>query len=374
MCCACFGILLFISAFPLILYNESRAVSTAAMLSEAREAVHFAVQDSVDRANEGKLVHVTADMKTSVMRDSALGVEADTVVLDRNVEMFQWEEEEETSREKDPRTGEEFEEKRTYYKETWSSSHINSRHFKDSYNYDNPSYWPLEELSQKAQPIVAGAYTFSPNLEDLVTANADLIVNNCKAPKGLDGYYSWSRDCSSRWCRCYPQGNMIYFSSRHSPQIGDIRVHYRYRRGKEVSILAKQKGNMLGTWTASNGKTLLLLEDEDVSADEMIDSAVSSNNLMTWGLRFLGWFFMFVGLQCAVSPILNLVSMFPLIGGFLSGLLSIGTTVAIFLLSLSLTLITVAMGWLVARPLTSVLLLAIGIAPIYLTRNQASKS
>jgi len=106
----------------------------------------------------------------------------------------------------------------------------------------------------------------------------------------------------------------------------------------------------------------------------MIDSAVSSNNLMTWGLRFLGWFFMFVGLQCAVSPILNLVSMFPLIGGFLSGLLSIGTTVAIFLLSLSLTLITVAMGWLVARPLTSVLLLAIGIAPIYLTRNQASKS
>src|SRR5712692_4326971 len=86
-----FGAVLFIVSFPLLFWNEGRAVRTAQSLKEGLGAVVSVPADKVDPASEGKLVHVSGAVKTQKpVADDQLAVQADAVKLIRNVEMFQW--------------------------------------------------------------------------------------------------------------------------------------------------------------------------------------------------------------------------------------------------------------------------------------------
>lgn len=54
-----FGLILLVVAFPLLFWNEGRAVARAKALDEGAAAVIGISADVVDPANEGKLVHLT---------------------------------------------------------------------------------------------------------------------------------------------------------------------------------------------------------------------------------------------------------------------------------------------------------------------------
>lgn len=82
------GLLFFIASFPLLFWNEGRAVRTARSLAEGAGAVRSVAAEAIDSGNEGKLVHasgaVTAD---GPVVDADLGVEAQALKLIRNVEI-----------------------------------------------------------------------------------------------------------------------------------------------------------------------------------------------------------------------------------------------------------------------------------------------
>jgi len=56
---ALIGIALFLVSFPLLFWNEGRAVQTYNSLVEGAAAVISVNADVVDPVNEGKLVHIT---------------------------------------------------------------------------------------------------------------------------------------------------------------------------------------------------------------------------------------------------------------------------------------------------------------------------
>src|SRR5471030_367255 len=59
------GLVMVIAAFPLLFWNEGRAVRTAKSLDEGSGAVVTTPSDKVDAAKEGQLVHTTGRAKTA---------------------------------------------------------------------------------------------------------------------------------------------------------------------------------------------------------------------------------------------------------------------------------------------------------------------
>src|SRR5476649_1335431 len=81
-----FGLVLFAISFPLLFWNEGRAVRTSKGLTEGLGAVVSVPIDTVDASKEGKLIHVSGAVKTDApITDDPLGVQATAVKLIRNV-------------------------------------------------------------------------------------------------------------------------------------------------------------------------------------------------------------------------------------------------------------------------------------------------
>ena len=134
-----FGVVLFAISFPLLWWNEGRAVQTARSLEEGATSV-VSVTGLVP-SNEGKLVHFSGQATTAeTLADHELGVTALALRMQRNVEMYQWYEKSESHE----NTGGSKTTVYTYDKK-WSPSLIRSTDFKES-GHDNPPQMPVRRL------------------------------------------------------------------------------------------------------------------------------------------------------------------------------------------------------------------------------------
>ncbi len=89
------GIVLFVISFPILWWNEGRAVKTAKGLTEAGGSVVSVTADKLDAANDKKLVHMTALATTDeTLQNSEFDVSVPAVRLRRKVEMYQWQQRE----------------------------------------------------------------------------------------------------------------------------------------------------------------------------------------------------------------------------------------------------------------------------------------
>src|SRR4051794_22896985 len=87
------GVLLFVVSFPLLFWNEGRAVRTDKSLTEGMGKVVTTSSERVDSALEAKLVHTTGTADTTeTLHDPDFGVSVGAIKLAREAEMFQWEE------------------------------------------------------------------------------------------------------------------------------------------------------------------------------------------------------------------------------------------------------------------------------------------
>ena len=107
-----------------LFWNEGRAVQTERSLTEGASLVVSVDPARVDPANDGKLVHLSGDLKPGApLTDPDFTVSATALRLVRKVEMYQWKEETKTETRKNVRGSEET--ITTYeYVRTWSDSRI----------------------------------------------------------------------------------------------------------------------------------------------------------------------------------------------------------------------------------------------------------
>lgn len=345
------GLVLFIIAFPLLIWNEGRDIQIDRSLREGASLVKSIDATVVDPQRDGKLIHFTSEARTpSVLTDEAFAISENALKLKRTVEIYQWTEEQQTSTVE--KIGGSSETSTTYsYKQIWSDSLIDSSTFQDKVNYPNPQTKILENFEQVASPVSVGVFTLP---DRLVSSLADYERLNLPSDLLISLPYAQQE----QW---QIFNNYIYQSADPTnPQIGDARIWYQIIKPGLVSVIAQQNGENLQAYQTKNGKSIEMIRIGEVSAEEMFAGALQANRLTSWIIRFLAFMFMFLGLNTLLAPLTILVSVIP----FFAKILRSGTKLLSGVIALLLSLVTIGITWLIYRPLIGVMVLFLAVLVI----------
>ncbi len=345
-----FGIILVVAAFFLLFWNEGRAVKRHKTLQEGAGAVVAVSADRVDPAHEGDLVYLTGQARTDeTLTDDTFGVEAPALRLERQVEMYQWQEDKKTETKK--KVGGGTRTTTTYsYDKGWSERPIDSSRFHDPGGHENPGSMPWQSADWTADRVTVGAFLLSPSLvSDIDRWEARPVTGTDHLPPAL-------RD------RARNEAGGYYFGdgSPSSPRIGDVRVSFRVVKPTDVSIVSQQAGDSFHPYQAKAGGTLELLELGTVASEQMFATAERQNTLLTWALRLGGFLLMAFGFSRMLRPLSVLADVLPPVGS----LVGVGLGLVSFLLATVLSLLTIAIAWVVYRPLLGISLIVLAVATI----------
>lgn len=344
-----FGIVLFVAAFPVLFWNEGRAVRRARSLEEGASVVLSAPADRVDAANEKKLVHMTAEATTTeTLSDPDFDVSAPAIKLERRAEMYQWEEK--TRTETSTKLGGEEETVTTYsYDKTWSPRLIDSHSFKKRAGHENPTAMPVNSQSWLAEKVTLGAFTLSKDQVEMLDKAEPLSIDESHAaalPTAMKSRVKLEK------------GGYYLGQNSASPAIGDTKISFQAVRPATVSIVARQVGGTFEAYPAEAGDSILLLTYGTASADAMFKEAERANVILTWVLRGLGFLMMFLGLSMVLKPFAVVADVVPVLGS----LVGAGTGIVSALIAACFSLVTIAVAWLYYRPLLGIALLLVAAA------------
>jgi len=339
---AVIGGLMFIAAFPALWWNEGRAIGEYRALKEGAGAVVHVAAAPVGAGNEGKLVHVSALVEGAPeLVDDDLDVSVDGLALRRVVEMYQWQETRDSKERKTLGGGSETVTEYKYETE-WNDDPIDSSDFRYSDEHANPTEWPLSSATFEAEKTTVGAFVLSDATRAAVGEWRDLDA--AKALRFPDAYEQF---------RGIGSGRLFSGADPEVPEVGDMRIRYEYQPEETFSIVARQDGETLDTYTASNGRSVLLVEPGEMAAAAMFDGAQKRNTMITWAVRAGGMIAMWIGLAMVFAPISRVLDILPMLGTI--GSWGIGLVTG--LISLVLSVLTIAVSWVFYRPVLGVTLI-----------------
>jgi hypothetical protein len=335
------GVIILVIGFPLLFWNEGRAVATYKALQEGAGVVISVPADKADPKYEGKLIHLTGLATTSAtLTDPDFGVSAQAIKLLRQAQMYQWRENKKSETVKN--VGGSTTTKTTYtYEKVWSDSLIKSGDFKKP-GHGNPAQMTYPSRQFVADKVTVGGFQLSGGLVSQIGGAESLSIDASKPlPANLQGRAGW-------------EGNTLYIGwNPQTPEIGDVKVDFQVVKPQTVSIIAKQYQGHLEPYQTSAGRSLEILQAGVKSSEGMFQQAHSENKVLTWIMRLVGGLCLFIGLSLILKPLSVVLDVLP----FLGNVAEAGIGLVAFILALALTLITVAIAWLYYRPLLAVLLI-----------------
>jgi len=345
---ALIGLILVPASVVLLYWNEGRAVDAIRALNSGAASIMEVDAASVDPQANGKLVHASGTMQpTTSARDPVFGVTGDGLLrLSRTVEMYQWKEE--TSSQSQQSVGGSKTTETTYtYRRVWSEQPIVSTQFKVRDGHQNPAM-QVRSATFDAGEVKLGAYKVDPSLLNKVTIFTPLQVQSAP-PAGYqaagDGFY-----------RGQDPGQ---------PAIGDVRVSFAGIPAQTVSIAGAQSNGVLTAYRDANGYTIALAEPDVVTAAGLFRDEQKSEGRLTWILRGVGFITMLIGFVCVMRPLTMVFTVIP----FLESLVGAGAFLVALTLAVPITLATIAVAWIVHRPLIGGLLLVGAVAAMFLLRQ-----
>ena len=342
-----FGILLFFASLGVIFFNECNAVKDTARTEEAGEISVSVSSDNVDSSNNGQLVHMNGEAQTTeTLTDSTFGISQNAIKLSRDVQMYQWRESEKTKEVNGKK-------ETTYeYEQVWSSSPISSNNFKKQGHYNPPMQY--QGQTWQARNVTLGAFRLGP-LVDKMSDYEDYSVSQSDLAK-LPPNLSNQATLNDGEIFISTNGN----STPSSPKVGDYRVSFRVITPGPYSLIAQQNGNSFKPFMHENEKETFKIYAGTLSKEEVIGKMESEDAMLRWGLRIGSIVFMAIALIMMFNPLKEVADMVPLVGNFLeAGIVLFAIGIALFI-----SFISIAIAWLVARPLLGILLIVVAIAAI----------
>ena len=237
------GVLLILCSMLLIGYSEYNIIKVLMNRDSLSNKTIEVKSTIVDKNNNDKLVFMNGYLILNKdLEDKAFNVKVRTSKLERIVEIYQYKEIKEDDE--------------TYSYETdWYNELIDSSKFKNS-EYKNPS-----DIKYKSEVYYNDAFlgAFKLNnkeIDDLGLNSRYLDLNSEFASKNgfniSNEYYTTSKD--------------IDF-----PEVGDIRISFRYNNSNSASVIAKQSNNMFEDYKLNN--TLInKIYNEKLTKEEVIDN------------------------------------------------------------------------------------------------------
>ncbi len=366
-----FAIVLFVAATMLLFWNEGRTVGRAEAIKDAQETtISMENIDTIDPNYNGKLVHSVGVAKTKdVLTDNLIGISQNGINLKREVEFYQWVENESSQTEKN--TGGSTTTTTSYtYEKDWAGAPIDSSMFKKPEGHKNMVNFQVEDADFYATNVTFGAYRLPDFLIKLVNSNTPLNVNldaqdklklKLKAKQYMAAQSPEYQNLMAELIHI--QGNEIYIGqSSAAPQVGDVRITYTYTPDSEISLIAKVAGDTFVKYFTKNGQNYFALAMGADSAQSMYKSDKDSNTLTAWGLRLLGLFLVCVSLSMFLAPIVTLADVLP----FLGNIVSVGTKLTSNLLGTAWSVLVIAAAWFYYRPVVAIILIVISGGIVYL--------
>ena len=341
---ALIGLLIFVVAFPLLFWNEGRAVRRAKDLAYGKDAVVSVRPDAIDGANRAKLVHVSGSASaTKKPVDPTFGVAPDALALKRTVQMYQWKQSS-SSKTKNNVGGSETKTTEYRYEKVWSSSHIPSGNFRKPQGHQNPASMPYESATFVAKQAKLGAFELAPRYLNELDASKPHEASNIKLPAGG-----------------VEHGGGVYIGDPSSATVGDVKITFTVAPAGVLTVVGKQIDGGIHPYKDEElNDPIALIQRGKHSADDMFASAQEANWILTWVLRLVGFLLMFFGLRLAARPLSVVGSLIPFIGK----IIGFGTGLVAFFVALALSAITVAIAWLFYRPLLAIGLIVLGVGAI----------
>lgn len=368
-----FGIVLFLLAFVVLWFNEGRAVKTSKGLTEGAAQVISINSQELRNENSGKLIHLTGEIITNEkLKDDEFNIAVNALKLKRNVLMYQWVEKTEQKKEKELGGNEKTTTVYKYEKE-WEESIVKSDEFKVPDGHSNPQLFSYSEYTNTVSTASIGEFSLSSSLLSSVNSYEPYSISSVDTLKHKNSRIINEGSSNLNSGESLAKKIFIGKGSPSSPQIGDVKVSFEIvKSGEEYSIISKQVGNTFEPYKTSTGSSIQLVSKGVHTAENMFASAQTSNTIITWLLRLLGFLMMFAGLSLIVKPLVVLADVLP----FLGSILDIGLSLFSGLISFGLSFITIAIAWIVYRPIIGVSLLLIGVgitAFLFVRKNKNKK-
>lgn len=358
------GIVLVLVAIYFLFWNEGRAIQTYRALVEGAGLVVSVGSDTVDAANEGKLVHISGPVKPNgEVSDPEFGIAADgALALARDVEMYQWVEKSESKTEKNVGGSEETTTTYSYSKE-WNSRRIDSSDFKKPDGHENPDFAvPANTVTVDTANV--GAFVLGGSDVASLGDEKTIPVTQADADRMKDNI------ATSKPVRLN-QGGIYVGTSVTSPQVGDLKIRFARTDLAEASFVGKQQGDTLVAYTTSNGREVFLSAAGKKDAPAMFEQAQTENTIITWVIRVAGLIGIFIGFQLFFGLFGVIGDVIPFIGSLVRG----GTAIIALVLTLIVGPVTIAIGWFAYRPLLALAIIGVGVAIaaaiVYLKRRSA---
>ena len=335
-----FGLILFVASFVVLWLNEGNSAKNIATASYMNKKATQIEPTKIQDSNNGSLVAATgAAIADSTLYDVNIKIPK-ALVLERTVEMYQLDEEKD-----DDSNG------NTTYKYTkkWSDSKIDSDSFHDK-NYRNPNF-PIESMDFYADSAKLGAFDLTPDQIKRIIPEKEItdLPQNQK----------------------YSIENGKYFSGKdiQEPNIGDVLISYSYApSGTNISFIGKQESNHIMPFSYQK-RSNYVQYNGSLDKEAIIEKYKHENHVLTMALRFVGWLLMFFGLKLLTSPLELLFGFIPIFGKIAS---NISTFVAM-LISLVLSLITIAIAWFAYRPIVSIILIVVSVGIVWVIKQKLPK-
>ncbi len=297
-----FGLILFIAGFPLLFWNEGRAVKRYKALEEGAGVVVSVPADTVNAANEGNLIHVVglADTKEvladgagvsaqaasvssdradpanngklihvagmaapgGVLPDRDFGVSAAAIKLERRVAMFQWIEQGDA------------------YVRGWETKPIDSNRFQQPQGHENPRAMPFRSKRLVSQNVKVGVFQvprqhlgkldhFEPLR--LTSEDVDLPQNMVSRVR-------------------IHNGGLYIGNDPGAPAIGDVMISYRVVPPTVVTLIGQQNGTAVEPYPTGSGAVIERFAVGEKSPGDLMAGGVSANALrMKRDVRMYQW-------------------------------------------------------------------------------------
>lgn len=210
------GVLLIISSMILISYSEYKVIKVLMNRNSLNNKTVEVKSTIVDKNNNDKLVFMTGNLIINKdLKDDEFNVSVRTSKLERIVEVYQYNE----SNEGDIGA--------YSYEMNWYTELIDSSKFVNE-GFDNPKSMKYESKSFYNDTNLGAFKLSNKEIDNLGVKSRYLDLDSEFAKENgfnIDGeYYTTSKDIDN-------------------PEIGDIRISFKYNSSSFVSIIAKQKDN-----------------------------------------------------------------------------------------------------------------------------------
>lgn len=344
------GLALIVGMVVLLFWNEGRAVTTARSLAEGAGIVVSVGTDAVDPAREGNLVHVTGPVETEHKPlDAEFGIQATGIRLVRQAEMYQWIES--SKSETRTKVGGGQETVTTYsYAQGWSDRAQDSSKFKEPQGRTNP---PMEVTGKSFQIPSAnvGAFTLGERVIGMISG-AEPVSLSADQTDAIQQAVGAGMKATVTDGRIYLGFNPL------QPRVGDYRVGYEVVPLGPVSIVGRQAGSGFEPYQTEAGNALLMVDAGTQSAEQMFADAMTGNTVLTWIVRIVGMAFLIFGFSLLFAPLGVVGDVIPFVGS----IVRMGTGIVAAVLGVLVGTATIALAWFWYRPITALVILAIGAA------------